>query len=193
MRKPLFKSAEDERRDAMGRWTADMECKGVELHDTTGILGLSRDQVIEKLHRLIDAVAGSPLLGHRTARLLGAAVGFAAGRIPGMPAEIQDNAPMAAAHMAEHIREATGNVVGKVVEHPQFKELRVKIAIARKRKVQKGLDPTDEQQLKNILVAVMADTRMPSQVNYSDAALTAVANGAYRRLCGQIGLFCDAT
>jgi hypothetical protein len=186
MLKPLFKSAEDERRDAMGRWTRDMERKGVTLHGTTGILGLSRDRVVAKLKDILDGLSGEPVLGHPLSRYLGAAAGFAASRIPGMPAEIQDNAPIAAAHLAEHIREATGNVVGKVMEHPRFKELATKAA-KRAKRVRKALDATDEQQLKNILAAVMADTRMPPQVNYSDAALTAVADSAYRQLCSRIG------
>jgi hypothetical protein len=190
----LFKSTEDERRDAMGRWTRAMERKGVTLHGTTGILGLSRDQVMAKLHDILDgASGGTPILGHHLARLAGTVSGFAIGSVGGVPPDVTQHVTHHAANSAEHVREALGQVIGKVLEHPRYKALAEKARLRDKHRVRKGLDATDAQELKNILVAAMADSRLPSQVNYSDAALTAVATGAYRHLSNRICALCDAT
>lgn len=188
-RKLIFK-AEDEPRDAMGRWTRAMEAKGITLHGTGGLMGKSRDQVIDKIKNILDDVSGHTG-GSRIARYTGAAVGALLGSAPGVPTDIMQPLMHHSAEAADQIRQTTSLVVGKTLEHPAFKAL-ARRAIFRKKGISKSLHPEEGERLKEIVAGVMADTRMPPHVNYSDPALSAVAQGAYRHLHDRICALRDA-
>ena len=183
--RPLFKS-EDEPRDEHGKWTAEMEHRGVPLHGTSGILGLNRGGVMNKIRNILDAVIGIEG-GPRAAKYVGGLIGGVLGSVPGTPPEIMEQAISHGAHLAEHLKEATGTVVGKVIEHPAYRRLAAKVVLRKDDQVTKSLEGDDESRLKDIVAGAMADTRLSPHVSYSDAALAAVAHGSYRhcrdRLC----------
>lgn len=178
-KKAVAKSVEDERRDAMGRWAAQMEAKGVKLHGTGGTTGLSRDQVVGKIKKLLDNRAKA------TAHVVAHGAGFALGRV-GIPDEIASHAVEHGKMAGEHVLAQTGYIIGKALEHPAFKRLTAKVVLARKDKIQKGLEGHHCEELKNIVAGVMADTRLDPHVSCSDDALAHVACGAYRHLHDRI-------
>jgi hypothetical protein len=176
---PLAKSVEDERRDAMGRWAAQMEAKGVKLHGAGGITGLSRDQVLTKIKQLLDNKAKT------TAHVAAHGASIALGRV-GIPDELASHALEHGKIAGEHVLAQTGYIIGKVLEHPAFKNLATKVSTGKKGNVQKALEGEHCERLKNIVAGVMADTRLDTHVSCSDDALAHVACGAYRHLHDRI-------
>ncbi len=193
MRAPLFKTGPSgEPRDKFGRWVAAMRAKGAKVHDTSGTTGLNREQVLDKVKRILDDATGHQGIGSRTARYAGALIGAAASAVPGTPPETFSHATTHGAELADQLAAQTGVIIGKVREHPAFKKLTTRIILREKHKINKMLDPLEADQLKNIIAGVMADTRLDPQVSCSDSGLAVVASGAYRHLYDRICALRDA-
>jgi len=179
-----------EARDAMGRWTRALERKGIQLHQTAGILGKTREQVVAKIRNILDDAVQNEG-GKRAAKYVGGLAGLALGSTPGMDTGTTRQAMILGAHAADQIREATGTIIGKAMEHPGFKNL-AKRVLLRKGIIHKALEDEHCNSLKNIVAGVMADTRLDPHVSYSDGALAAVAHGAYRHLHDRVCALRDA-
>ncbi|MFI5380731.1 MAG: hypothetical protein ACHRHE_15640 [Tepidisphaerales bacterium] len=173
-----------------------MRAKGVKLHDTSGITGLNREQVLTRIRRILDETTGHTG-GSRAARYLGAAAGAVitsgvGGLLPGIPTDLQEPAMRHGAELADRLTSQTGHIVAKVLEHPAFKRLVKRIVLRKEANIRKALGGEDADDLKNIVAGVMADTRLDPHVTCSDAGLSAVACGAYRHLCDRICALRDA-
>ena len=159
-----------------------MEAAGAKLHGTTGTVGLSRDQVVSKVRGLLDTAAGhtgeTPRIASYTGALIGRAM-QATGGLAGVPDEVANQA-------YHHVKIATAHVVSKVLHHPAWRRLAT-AAVLKKGEISKALTSDEADGLKGIVAGVIADTRLHPRVGYDDAALGAVARGAYRhchdRLC----------
>lgn len=182
---PLFKASPDEPRDVLGRWTRAMRAKGIALHDSGGVTGLSRDQVMDKIKRILDSATGAGK-GSRVARYLGAAAGVAASSVPGTPTDLVEPAMRHGAELADKLAAHTGHVVAKVIDHPAFRRLITRVILKKDMSIRKELAPDEVNDLKNIIAGVMADTRLDPHVSCSDGGLAAVACGAYRHLYDRI-------
>lgn len=171
----------DEARDAHGRWMRDLLDRH-QPYGTTGIVGLSRDQVVGKVRGLLDHALshseGLPRVGTYAGALatkIGATVlGYATG-VPG-PEHLAPN-------LEAHIAAASGYVTHKVLSHPAWRRLATTAVL----RVKKNLSSGEDDELKGIVAGVIADTRLHPRVCCNDTALARVAHGAYQhcysRLC----------
>lgn len=170
--KGVRKDTSDELRDAHGRWTRMMEAAGAKLHGTTGITGLSRDQVVSKVRDILDSAAGHTPGASRAASYTAALAGkVAATVVPGLPGEVANSAEA-------HVASATGYVIHKVLAHPAWRRLAAFSVL----RLRKSLDGNEADQLKGIVANAIADIRLHPRIAHDDAALAAVARGAHRHL-----------
>ncbi len=181
----LFSKAnpEDEARDAHGRWMQGLIDRGAKPYGTSGITGMSRDQVIGKVRGFLDKnlehTVGPRSVTYTMA--LAAKVGsLVTSQILGLPADTQVEAE-------HHIASASGYISAKVLAHPATVRMVAKAAKGVARIIRKALDPDEEDELKGIVAGVIADTRLHPRISCDDAALSQVARGAYKhchdRLC----------
>jgi hypothetical protein len=159
---------EDEVRDAHGRWMQGLIDRGAKPYGTTGITGMSRDQVKAKVRGFLDENLGHTV-GPRPVTYSAAIAARLAGTVLGLPVDTQVEAE-------KHIASATGFVTGKVLAHPAWRRLAARVIV----RLRKSLEPDEAEELKGVVSGVMADTRLHPRVSCDDAALAEVARGAYR-------------
>lgn len=172
----------DEARDNAGRWSGAGQSLRSKLYGTTGVVGLSRAQVVSKVKGLLDgALSHEEGLSRKVtypAGLAGIATRVAQMVLPGnaIPEDV-------AASTQKHVAHATGYVIHKVQAHPRFQRLAVKAMTH----LRKGLDQPEGEELKDLVATTIADTSFHPRVACDDGALAAVAHGAFRhchdRLC----------
>ena len=166
------KDASDELRDAHGRWARMMEAAGAKLHGTTGITGLSRDRVVAKVRDILDSSTGHTPGESRAASYTAALAGkVAATVVPGLPGDV-------ASSTEQHVAQATGYVIHKVLAHPGWRRLAASSVL----RLRKSLDGEEADRLKEMVASTIADTRLHPRIAYDDAALAAVARGAHQHL-----------
>lgn len=175
-RAPVQKSI-DEARDAEGRWTAEAEVGGYKAGGTTG---LTRDQVVQKVRRVLDNAVGYEA-GSRTASYTGFIAGKVAAAVAGM-----GSPPDVTEQLEHHVAQATGLILGKMRSDPRIQKLLVS-AIAKAPKLfRKALDVGTQSELKGHVARTMADTCLHPRVACDDQALAAVAHGVYQTLHNQL-------
>lgn len=163
----------DETRDAAGRWSAEAEVGGYKAGGTTG---LTKEQVVQKVRRLLDNVTGH-VAGSRTASY----GGYVAGKVAAMTAGM-GSPPDVTEQLEHHVAHATQLIVGKMRNDPHVRKLFVS-AIAKVPKLfRKSLDAGMQSELKGHVARVMSDTCLHPRVAGDDQALAAVAHGVYQNL-----------
>lgn len=169
-----------EPRDGRGRWT------------TGGTVGLSRDEVKNKVRTMLDRTKQGAV---RARDIVDAAAGHEptrprAASYAGMAAKLVASAGGAPDDVSEmtgrHIATATGHVISRVINHPVARGL-VERATGLFRK---SFAPAEIGELKELVAKMVAEVDLPPQIACSDTALREVAVGAYeisrdRLLAGQ--------
>lgn len=171
----------DEARDAYGRWMQTLIDQGAKPYGTSGITGLSRGQVVEKVLGILDKVAPAK---EDVPKVAASLMAMAGASLMKAPLDITDDA-------ARHAANAAGFIISKVRASPAMRRLAVKV-IARIRK-DTNLSPEEAQELKRIVANVIADTRLHPRVSCDEAVFAQVARKAYAHCSDRLSALKHAT